>query len=94
MKMQAALKMIEDAGSPKGFAVTFEVREGSMLRADSFPDTRNGETPIPDETTAWDFVDRFHRAIDKDIYVNIYVINTKDRTPVPDYKSKMLNEYP
>ena len=93
MKMQHALAMIEDAESPKGFAVTFEVREDSMLRSDSFPDTRTGETPIPDEATAWDLANRFNRATKKDI-VNIYVINAEDRTPVSDYLSKILSKYP
>ncbi len=93
MKMQHALAMIEDAESPEGFAVSFEVREGGVLRSDSFPDTQNGETPIPDEAEAWDLATRFNRAANT-VTVNIYVINAKDRTPVPGYDSKMLNKYP
>jgi len=95
MKYQEALKIIDDKEKlkPKGFMVHFERREGGILHADYFPDTQAGEDPIESVEKAWELAERFAKATDSDVYVNIYVIH-RDHCPVYNYENKTINRYP
>jgi len=89
MKLSEALKIIEK--SERGFMVSFEKRDRSILRSDKFPDTDSGEPLIKTEAEAWILAKRFARATDENI-VNIYVID-QTFSPVPGYETKKLKSY-
>jgi len=88
MKLDEAMKMIET--KEQGFMVNFEVRGGSILRSDHFPDKHDGEDLIETEELAWELAERFARATDSAKYVNIYVVDHK-HCPVAGYDDKKLN---
>ena len=88
MKMEEAMRVME--GQPKGFMVAFERVEGSILASDHFPDVRSGEPPIATEEEAWRMAAQFAAKTRKRC-VNIYVIRREDFTPVPDYRSRMID---
>lgn len=86
MKLKEAMSIIDE--KEKGFMVSFEVREGSILKSDYFPDKHSGEDLITTEDEAWELARRFADATDKN-YVNIYVID-KNFSPVKGYHQKKL----
>lgn len=89
MKFQEALDIIDS--KEKGFMVSFDVIEGSVLRSDNFPDKHDGEPLIPSEYEAWDLAKKFAAAT-PDKIVNIYVID-ESFSPVKDYNKKELKRY-
>ena len=86
MKFQEALDIINKR--EKGYMVSFEVREGGLLRSDHFPDKEADELLIPTEEEAWRLAERFAKATGDDI-VNIYIIDNTF-SPVADYDKKKL----
>lgn len=89
MKLAEALKIIDK--KERGFMVSFEKREGDILRADKFPDTDAGEPLLKTAEEAWKLAERFANATDENI-VNIYVIDNTF-SPVPGYEIKKLKAY-
>lgn len=89
MKLKEALKIINT--KEKGYMVSFEVQEGSVLRSDHFPDLHAKEPLIPTEAEAWELAERFANATGDDV-VNVYVIDNTF-SPVPGYSSKKLKAY-
>ncbi len=89
MKIEEALKIIEDHES--GFMISFELREGRLLKSDYFPDKHAGELLIKTEEEAWELAERFADATDES-YVNIYVID-HTFSPVTRYSEKVLKKY-
>jgi hypothetical protein len=87
MKLKEAKKII-DKHKPETYMVTFELREGCMLRSDHFPDKHTGEELFKSETIAWDWAHDFANATN-DNYVNIYVIDS-GFNPVKGYHDKTL----
>ena len=94
MKMSEAEDIISGKAARSGYCVSFEVREGGMLRSDHFPDVREGEPGIATIQEAWTLASRFANAKHKREVVNVYVINATDFTPVADYQHRMLKRYP
>lgn len=89
MKMSEALRIIK-AGAEGGFLVKFNyVESGCIERSDYFPDTHNGEQPIATEEEAWELASMFAKSAPVKFY-NIYVTNSIDFRPVPDYNERML----
>ena len=86
MKLKEAMDIIET--KEKGFRVHFEIREGSTLRSDFFPERE--EDLIKSEVEAWELAKRFAKAVDPKIYVNIYVTD-ETFSPVQGYDLKKLN---
>ena len=82
MKMSEALRII-NSEKPKGYMVSFEVKEGSICRGDYFPDKHAGEPLIETEQEAWDIARKFASKTDINI-VNIYVVH-HDFRPVDGY---------
>ena len=89
MKMQEAMKIMEDAPKPAGFMVHFEHVLGAMLSGDYFPDVRAGEQPIATEEEAWKMAQQFAAKTRKRC-VNVYVILREDFTPVQGYSERMI----
>jgi hypothetical protein len=89
MKYKQAMKIIERM--EKGYMVSFEVMDGSVLRSDHFPDLHAKEPLIPTEAEAWKLAERFANATGDDV-VNVYVVDNTF-SPVPGYSSKKLNTY-
>jgi hypothetical protein len=87
MKLQEALDII----NKKGFMVSFEKRDGSILRSDHFPDKHAGEKLISTEEEAWELANKFANATDE-TYVNIYVIDSTF-SPVKNYIKYILRRY-
>lgn len=83
MKLQEAMTIIN---KPNGFMVSFEKREGGLLKSDHFPDKLGGETLISTEDEAWILALKFANATSSD-YVNIYVIDDNFK-PVIGYNDK------
>ena len=77
--------------SHNGFRVSFERREGGMLYSDYFPE--RDEPTIAEIEDAWKLARDF-AAIDPTKFVNVYVIQAWDFSPVADYLSRKLNAYP
>jgi len=75
----------------KGYMVSFEVKEGGVLRSDYFPDKHAGETLIASEETAWILAEQFAEASD-DNHVNIYVID-ETFSPVRGYSERKMKVY-
>ena len=75
--------------SQAGFIVRFERIDGIMLRSDFFPNIRIGELPIATEEDAWKQAERF-AAKTKGRCVNIYVANSEDTKPVPNYQKRRI----
>lgn len=86
MRLKDAMKIIET--KEYGFRIHFEVREGSILRSDYFPEI--DEEIIDSEEEAWELATRFAKATDSSIYVNIYVVDHTHH-PVAGYNDKKLN---
>ncbi len=91
MKYKEALKIIEQAKKPKGYMVSFEVKDRSILRSDHFPDKHAGEKLIPTEEEAWDLARQFANATNSN-FVNIYVVD-QDFGPVSGYSERTLKKY-
>lgn len=89
MKYEEALEIINK--KERGFMVSFEVRERSILKSDHFPDKHAGEPLIPTEEEAWELAEKFARATGDEV-VNIYVVD-HTFSPVKGYLSKKLKEY-
>ena len=89
MKLSEAQAIIKKANST-GFLVSMELHDPPFLRADSFPDIRAAEPPIPTEEEAWHLAEAFALAT-KGRYVNIYVTD-HHHNPVPSYRTRMLNK--
>ena len=89
MKLSDAMKLIEL--NEKGYMVIFEVKEGSVLKSDHFPDTESGENLIKSEDEAWSLAERFAKATDENI-CNIYVTD-QSYSPVRGYDKKKLKKY-
>lgn len=87
MKMAEAQAII-DGKNTGGFMVSFEWKEGGMLRSDYFPDKHGGETLISTEKEAWILAAEFARAMRGKV-VNLYVIKS-DFVPVDDYRKKYI----
>jgi hypothetical protein len=82
MKLNEAEDIIMGKGLRSGYCVSFEVRKGSMLQGDHFPDVHAGESGIRTADQAWDMASRFASAKHKDPVVNVYVISAVDFSPV------------
>lgn len=96
MKMAEAMAIIEKRNT-RGFLVHFEKRIGGVLESEYFPDIHAGEKSIATEEQAWSLAMLFSNAAGPD-YVNIYVVHGAGGngafTPVTNYRTYMLNEYP
>ena len=93
MLMKEALVILDQNKNKKskGFMVSFEVKEGSLLRSDYFPDKHAGEDLINSEEEAWAFAYWFANASEPE-YVNILVIDSTF-SPVKGYSEKMFKKY-
>ena len=89
MKMSDAQEIISKHYI-QGFRVSFEVREGGVLRADHFPES--GEPLIPTESEAWALALDFAKAGRNKNIVNVYVTDNT-HVPVKQYKELMFNMY-
>lgn len=85
MRMEAAMKIINK--TPK-YMVSFEWKEGGMLRSDYFPDKHAGEALIATEEEAWILAQKFADKTKGDA-VNIYVVGS-DFTPVDNYEERFI----
>lgn len=87
MKFEEALSII-NGKEKQGYMVSFEIKEGVLLKSDHFPDKHAGELLIPTEAEAWDLAKRFAKAHPNTH--NVYVIDGSF-SPVKEYDSKKLN---
>lgn len=87
MKYDTALRII-DGRINLGFMVSFEWKEGLMLRSDHFPDKHAGECLIETEDKAWELAYQFARKT-RGKCINIYVIKS-DFTPTEGYESRKI----
>lgn len=71
-------------GVPKGFRVSFEIKEGSILRSECFP----SDGLIPHEEIAWHWAKIIADAAPGKL-VNIYVVDY-NHIPVPGYESRKI----
>jgi len=94
MKVSEATAIIGGKERREGYCVTFEVRDRGMLVGDHFPDVRAGEPGIASEEEAWGLAAAFAHVKQKRDVVNVYVIRASDFTPVPSYRTRMLNVHP
>jgi len=84
--MSEAIAIINSSPQNRGFRVSFEKKEGCILRSGYFPE---GEGPlIPTEDDAWILAIAFAKKTTGK-YVNIYVVDHNYR-PVPDYKNQAI----
>lgn len=91
MKFQEAIEIINGKEN-QGYMVSFEKKEGGMLRSDYFPDKHAGEVLIKTEEEAWELAKRFASKT-KGKCVNIYVIGS-NFVPVIGYEMKrIINRY-
>jgi hypothetical protein len=81
---------IERGIKVEGFRVSWELRDGNVLRSDYMPD--RGEVPIQTEEEAWAWAQRVANALP--LAVNIYVVRAKDFTPVKGYEDRKIRPYP
>jgi hypothetical protein len=90
MKMSEAIEIMNNSpkGKLDGYMVSFEKREGGVLRSDYFPDKHAGEELIKTEEEAWRLARLFASSTDDSI-VNIYVVGS-DFIPVAGYSEKKL----
>lgn len=88
MKITEAREMMRKAA---GYRVHFERREGGMLVSDYFPE--RDEPAIVDLEDAWKLAEHW-ATVDPEVYVNVYVVNALDWTPVAAYELRKLNQYP
>ena len=86
MKILEAMKII--GGKKLGFMVSFEWKEGCIVRSDHFPDKRAGEKLLATEEEAWALAKMFAKKT-KGKVVNIYVID-ENFCPIKNYKDKMI----
>ncbi len=89
MKFAKALRII-DSGLNPGFMVTFEWKNGNMLRSDYFPDKHAGEKLIETEREAWKLAQQF-AAKTKGKCINIYVARGDNLCPVFATQTKPLS---
>jgi len=86
MKMKDAMDIINEKS--KGYMVSFEKIERTMLRSDHFPDKHSGEPLIDSERKAWALAHKFaSKTYGK--CVNIYVVDDNFR-PVACYQQHMI----
>lgn len=76
----------------QGFMVSWELKEGCVLKGDYTPDKHAGEKLLPTEEYAWALARLMHEKVDLTKYFNIYVIDS-DFKPVQGYGAKTLNRY-
>lgn len=86
MKMLDAMRIIDD--EPQGFMVSFEWKEGSILRSDHFPDKHASEPLIETEQEAWVLATRFAMKM-KGKVVNVYVTG-EDFVGVDNYGAGLI----
>lgn len=97
--MSEAKAIINGTNLPKDkgeYIVSFEVREGGVLRGDHFPDIREGEKSIKGLENAWTMARNFASAMYNKNVVNVYVCygsGPNRFVPVPGYDSRKLNRY-
>ena len=87
MKFKEAMEIIEEKET-NGYMVAFEEVMGRFLESNYFPG--HNEDPIETEELAWTLARKFAEKT-RGKYVNIYVINRNDYTPVSGYQEKMIN---
>jgi len=86
MKMSEAIAIINSSPQHKGFRVSFEKKEGCILRSGYFPE---GEEPlISTEDDAWILARDFAKKTTGK-YINIYVVD-HNYSPVKGYALKMI----
>jgi hypothetical protein len=88
--MADAVRAIEGRCAGGGYIVSFEWREGRLLRGDHFPDVRGGEAPIGSEERAWELAVAFAKAMG-DRVCNVFAGHASDFTPVAGYREKILS---
>ena len=88
MRLAEALKIINSKEEPKGFMVSFEHKDGCILRGDHFPDKYAGEELIQTEDEAWALAKKF-AAKTKGHCINIYVVD-ENFSPVPGYEFRKI----
>jgi len=94
MKLMDAQRMIEAVEKAKtGYLVHFEHRGDGVLRSDYFPAIQEGEKPFSNSEVAWDYAERFAKAMTSARCVNVYVTQA-DFTPVDDYRRRLQNPWP
>lgn len=86
MRMAEAMKIIE--GEEGGYMVSFEWKEGEMLRSDHFPDKHAGESLIPTEMEAWMLAAEFAKKM-RGKAVNLYVVE-HNFSPVDGYRTRYI----
>jgi hypothetical protein len=91
MRMQEAMAMIgaTSVAKARGYRVSFEYK--ACCARDYFPE--RSEASIADLEDAWKLAARFAN-VNPELYVNIYVINAHDWTPVEDHTKRELNRWP
>lgn len=85
MKWEEALEIIN---KPKGFMVSFEKVDGSILKSDHFPDKHAGEELIATEDVAWEYARKFAAKTVGEC-VNIYVVD-HNFIPTKNYKEMKI----
>ena len=88
MKIKDVMEVIEFDNKNSGFIVSFEWKEGRILRSDYFPDKRGGEPLIQTEDEAWDLASKFANKR-KGLAVN-FIVRYSDFSPVGGYKEKRI----
>jgi len=89
MKLKDAIKIILSESHTTGYMISFEQKDGSVLRSDHFPDKNAGEELIEDLDTAWKLAELFAEKT-RGKTVNVYVIDDKFR-PVAGYEKRKMN---
>ncbi len=92
MKLSDAKNIIDNAPRLAGYRVSFEIKDGGVLRSDYFPD--KDETALKTEDEAWEWAARFAFAGKNKNIVNVYVISANDFNPAPGYEKRKLNIFP
>jgi hypothetical protein len=86
MKMKEAEQIIN--GEIEGFMVSFEWKEGGILRSDYFPEKHAGEPLIKTEKEAWMLASEFARKTRGKV-VSLYVVDSSFK-PVANYRLKYI----
>jgi hypothetical protein len=89
MKLSEAQAIID---AKETYIVSFEMREGAMLRSDFFPDVRAGEKGFGDTQTAWEWAMRFAKACPN--AVNVHICRASNFTPVGPKRLSAMDDAP
>ena len=73
MKLEEAKRILERGTTGRGYCVSFEWREGGLLRSDHFPDWYAGEPMIADEREAWGMAEALAAKLGPDRICNVRV---------------------